>query len=430
MTLLLAYGLNHLTASVALREQVAFAENTLPDALSRAKAGLGTAEIVILSTCNRTEFYCCFEDGQAQEKRRLLDRWLSDFRQIGEQSLQEVCYCHANNAAVQHIIRVACGLDSMVLGESQVLGQLKRAWHISQQSDHTGMVLNQLGRHVITSARQIRSKTEISRNPVSLAYIILKLTHRIFDSLKPCTALLIGAGEMTELIAKHLTDNNLGHIMMANRTLQNIESLAYRFHADVGGLESLQTQLTEADIVISATGAARPLISKEMVKEAMHARKNRPMLMVDLAVPRDIEPETRELANLYLYSLDDLQSLILENSHKREMAAREAEQLVESACMNFANRLKGRDAVDTIRALREQTEAQGQQALAEALTRMDKGEEATEVLTWAVRNLTNKWLHAPTTALRDAVTEDDTSLNEAATRLHGLKFDQSGADSK
>lgn len=422
---LLVYGLNHLTAPVALRERIAFTKESLPHTLVQAKSALGAKEIVIVSTCNRTELYCCFSTEIAQEKRRqLFSQWLSNFHQLEDENLADACYCHAGEMAVRHITRVACGLDSMVLGEPQIMGQVKQAWQISQQAKHTGATLNQLGQHVIAAAKHIRETTKIGHNPVSLAYIILKLAYRIFDSLSPCTAILIGAGEIIGLTARHLADASLGQMIMANRTLDNIQSLAHQFHAQAIHLEALPKQLASADIVISATGSSRPLISKAMVAEAMQQRKNRPVLMVDLAVPRDIEAKTKELPSVYLYSLDDLQNLILENSQKRTVAAQKAERIVVEASLRFIDYLKGRGAVDVIRALREQAQTQAQQALAEAQARLNKGEDATEVLARLAHSLTNQWLHAPTTVLRQAMTEEDGGLNDAALRLHGLGLSQ------
>lgn len=417
----LVYGFNHKTAPLELREQVAFTKARLPYALQRARADLALSEVVILSTCNRTELYCSLDDSRHTDAQgQQLGNWIADFHNLDQRRLLSVCYQHHDEQAARHAIRVASGLDSMVLGEPQIMGQVKTAYSTALQSETAGPVLNQLNQHSLAAAKRIRAKTKIGHNPVTLAYATLTLASKIFADIADCTALLIGVGEIIELMARHLLSADIKRLIIANRTLEHAKNLARPFGADAISLGDLRENLSKADIIVSCTGSEVALVGKGMVEEALHRRQHKPIFMADLAVPRDIEPEAGELANIYLYKVDDLERLITKSNRNRLQAARAAEPMVHDAAADFMSYLKGRDAISVIADLRQQAERLAAEELAKAEVRLAKGEDAREVVQHLSRALVNKWLHNPVTALRRAASEEQKDVLHAAMRLHRL----------
>lgn len=413
---LLTYGLNHKTAPVELREAVAFGEAALPAALAELTRIPGVQEAVILSTCNRTELYlCCGEDAGLDEARA----WLQSH--AGPRApLSAHLYCHHDRPTVSHAMRVASGLDSMILGEPQILGQMKQAFQIARDAGAAGPILTRLFEHVFSVAKQVRTETDIGANPVSVAFAAVSLARQIFTHLSEQTALLIGAGETIELTARHLAEQGLRRMIVANRSLERAQQLAQRHHGYATRLDSLATHLVEADIIISSTASPEPLLHHSQVKAALKQRRHKPMFLLDLAVPRDIDPAVARLEDAYLYTVDDLKDVIAENMRSRELAARQADSLIELRIEEFMHWLVSRDASSTISALR--TRMAGEQAtlLQKAQRMLAQGKPVEEVLEFVSHGLVNKMLHHPSAALRNAGPDEQAELLQAAIRLFKL----------
>ena len=413
---LLALGINHKTAPVAVREKVAFAPERLEEALAEACHEAKLAEVAILSTCNRTELYCSGETGAA----RAVLEWLGRYHRLDYDELEPCSYVHWDEDAVRHMMRVACGLDSLVLGEPQILGQLKSAYAVAQAARSIRAELGRLFQQAFSVAKQVRTQTAIGENPVSVAYAAVNLAQHIFADLSKSRALLIGAGETIELVARHLLQAGVREIVVANRTLERAQKLADEVGARAILLPEIPEALGRADIVISSTASPLPILGKGAVERALKQRKHRPMFMVDIAVPRDIEPEVGELSDVYLYSVDDLREVIEENVKSRESAAREAESLIGHGAAQFMRQLRSLDAVDTLRALRSKMETVREQELTKALRLLDNGKDPRQVLEQLSRGLTNKLLHAPTVQLKNATSQGRTELLELTEELFDL----------
>ena len=398
---LLALGINHKTAPVAVREQVAFTPEQLIDALAHAREHARLNEIAILSTCNRTELYCSTELAGTRE----LLEWLGQYHNLDPDTLQHCSYAYWNEDAARHMMRVASGLDSLVLGEPQILGQLKSSYSLSQEHGYISAELGRLFQQTFSIAKQVRTDTAIGQNPVSVAYAAVSLSQHIFADLSKSKALLIGAGETIELVARHLCQAGVKEITVANRTLSRALSLAEEFSGKAILLGDIPEALPDADIVIASTASQLPILGKGAVESALKKRKHRPIFMVDIAVPRDIEEQVAELDDVYLYTVDDLTEVIEENQRNREDAAREAEILVESGTHDFMGQLRALEAVDTLTALRTRTESLRDQELEKALRQLRNGKSAEDVLNQLARGLTNKVLHQPTIQLRKASAE-------------------------
>ena len=413
---LIALGINHRTAPVEIRERIAFPAGTLGDALRALTEQRGVAEAAILSTCNRTELYCHVEEGEATA----LIHWLADYHRLPAGRLEPCTYIHRDLEAVRHMLRVASGLDSMVLGEPQILGQMKTAFRDAQEAGTLGTLLNRLFQHTFAVAKQVRTDTAIGASPVSVAFAAVSLARQIFGDLDRNTALLIGAGETIELAARHLHQHGLGRMIIANRTVERAHSLAAEFNAYAIALDEIPAHLQEADIVISSTASPAPLLHKAEVKAALKARKHRPMFMVDIAVPRDIAPEVAELEDVYLYTVDDLHSVIQENMASRQEAARQAEEIIEVQAEHFMGWLRSLDAATTIRAYRAQADAIRREVLEKAKKQLAQGKDPQQVLEFLAHTLTNKLVHAPSSALRQAGADERGDLIELARELFGL----------
>ena len=428
---ILAFGLNHSTAPVALRERVVFGRDSVPPALGELIAG-GVREAAILSTCNRTEIYCGhgyragYDDDGATEAPAILD-WLCRHTGIRRAQLADNVYHLPDELAVKHAFRVASGLDSMVLGEPQILGQMKDAHRTAAAAGATGKVLNRLFQHTFSVAKLVRTDTAIGENSVSVAYAGVRLAKRVFSDLAAQTVLLIGAGETIELVARHLVDNGVGAIIIANRSRHRADLLAHAIGGEAITLADIPARLADADIVVTGTASTLPILGKGAVERALASRKNRrrakPLFVLDLAVPRDVEPEVAALRDVYLYTIDDLKQVVDRNLGLREAAARDAENLIDLQVVRFMRWMRSLDSVPAICALRRQLDALGEAEVERAVRRIRGGEDPEIVARQLARNLTNKFAHRPSRALHDANRDGDGDgdLAAAARQLFGLK---------
>ncbi|MDH4133731.1 MAG: glutamyl-tRNA reductase [Gammaproteobacteria bacterium] len=416
---LIAFGINHKTAPVSIREQAAFAPETLPEALHDITARAGVDEATILSTCNRTEVYCRVDE---TDPRKAI-QWFCDYHRLPANDLQPHLYMHPDQEAVKHAFRVAAGLDSLVLGEPQILGQMKTAFTAAHKMGVTGKILNRLFQQTFSVAKQVRTDTAIGASAVSVAYAAVSLAKKIFQNLSEKHVLLIGAGETIDLVARHLREQGVNRIIVANRTAERAELLAREIGGEAISLVEMPERLAEADIVISSTASQLPILGKGAVESALKQRRHRPMFMVDLAVPRDIEPEVSELADVYLYTVDDLQEAIQENMQARLDAAKEAEKIIDVQVVDFMHWVRSLDSVPAIRALRESAEAVTAAELRRAERRLARGDDPQRVMAELARAIANKFTHAPSDALKKAGHDGDAQLIEAARKLFNLEDD-------
>jgi glutamyl-tRNA reductase len=393
MSSLYALGLNHQTAPLAVRERVVFHVERLREALGEIKGSLAR-EAAILSTCNRTELYL---DG---EEPAAVVHWLAKYHDLAPGELAPYLYTHPAERAVRHAFRVASGLDSMVLGEPQILGQMKEAARTAESAGTLGTVLHKLFQRSFAVAKEVRSTTQVGATSVSMAAAAVKLAARIFPSLKDQGVLLIGAGEMIELCATHFAAQGPARLTVANRTLERAQKLAHRFNGQAIELKDLARHLHEYDIVVSCTASSLPILGKGLVERALRARRRRPIFMVDLAVPRDIEQEAAELDDVYLYTIDDLGGIVAANLDSRRSAVVQAEAIIETQVGQFMHWMQLRENVPLIRQLREQAEEMRRLELDRALRALARGEDPATVLDALSQGLTNKLLHAPTQALK------------------------------
>lgn len=414
-------GINHKTASVAVRERVAFDSAQMAETLTQLCALESINEAVILSTCNRTEIYTSAASGL---DFHTLAQWLSDTHSVARDELDSSLYFYQSEQAVQHAMRVASGLDSLVLGEPQILGQMKSAYAMAQDAGTVGVELGRLFRQTFTIAKRVRTETAIGENPVSVAFAAVRMAQHIFSEMSKSTALLVGAGETIELVARHLKQAGIGKIIVANRTLARAQSLVQELSGEAILLEQIPDYLPKADIVISSTASPLPILGKGMVERALKSRRHKPMFMVDIAVPRDIEQEVGELSDVYLYTVDDLRAIIEENIRSREDAAKQAETLVNAGVDHFMRDLKTLDAVQTVTDLRACIDGLREEQLEKALKQLAQGTDAEEVLRHFAHSFTNKVLHAPTVALRQASADSRLDVLSAARELFNLsKFE-------
>lgn len=402
---LLALGINHKTAPVALREKVAFSPDTLDQALNSLLAQPLVQGGVVLSTCNRTELYLSVE--QQENLQEQLVNWLCDYHQLSREEVRSSLYWHHGNDAVSHLMRVASGLDSLVLGEPQILGQVKKAFADSQRGHSLSSELERMFQKTFSVAKRVRTETDIGASAVSVAFAACTLARQIFESLSTVNVLLVGAGETIELVARHLREHNVKKLMIANRTRERAQLLADEVGAEVVNLAEIDVRLAEADIIISSTASPLPIIGKGMVERALKARRNQPMLLVDIAVPRDVEPEVGKLANAYLYSVDDLQQIIEKNMAQRKAAAVQAESIVVQESGEFMAWLRAQSAVETIRDYRAQAEQVREELQTRALAALQQGGDAEAILRDLAHKLTNRLIHAPTKSLQQAARDGD-----------------------
>jgi glutamyl-tRNA reductase len=413
---LIALGINHRTAPVELREQVAIGGERITDALHDLAGLPAVNEAAILSTCNRTELYCGIE----LDELDALSQWLGKFHHLDPAQIRPYLYSYPGEDAVRHILRVAGGLDSMILGEPQILGQMKAAYQAAAEAGTLRASLSRLFQHTFSVAKQIRTDTAIGESPVSVAFAAVSLAKQIFGEFESHTALLIGAGETIELSARHLREQKLGRLVVANRTLERAHRLATTFNGYGIGLEEIPAHLAEADIVIAATGSSQPVVSRTMVKQALKGHKHRPVFMVDIGVPRDIDPAVAELEDIYLYSVDDLQEVIQENLMSREQAAHKAEEIIDVQVERFMAWLRAQGAVSTIRDYRRGAQQQRDQVLAKARQMLAAGRDPQQVVDFLAHTLTNKLTHQPSVQIRQAAENGNVELLQAALQLFNL----------
>lgn len=389
-------GLNHQTAPLAVRERVVFAPDALGHALRDLLARPKVSEAAILSTCNRTELYIHGTEPQP------VVRWLEDFHQVPKDSLTPYVYTLPRERAVAHAFRVASGLDSMVLGEPQILGQMKEAVRCAESAGSLGLVLNRLFQRTFAVAKDVRSQTDIGSASISMAAAAVKLAERIFPAISGQRLLLIGAGEMIELAATHFAARNPRSITIANRTLERGRELAARFTAEAITLNELPQRLHEFDIVVTCTASMLPILGKGLLERAVKTRRHAPIFVVDFGVPRDVEPEAAELDDVFLYSIDDLSHIVQGNLQIRKEAVVQAEAMIATQAANFLRWLEGRSVVPTITALHGHHDQLRAAELERARKLLANGTPPAEVLELLARGLTNKFLHAPTQALNQA----------------------------
>lgn len=413
---LLIVGINHTSAPVEMREQVAFTPEQLVDALNDLAHHANLSEVAILSTCNRTEVIATSPSLDTQA----IVNWLADYHGLNVTDLRPSIYEKLNKDGALHAVRVACGLDSMVIGEPQILGQVKEAYEHARRIGTLGTELQHLSQTTFRIAKRVRTETSIGENSVSVASTAVTLAGRLFSDLPACHILLIGAGDTSELVGRHLLSAGINQITIANRTLENARRLARELGGTAIDLQSIPAKLPEADIVIASTAARLPVLGKGVVERALKSRKHRPILMVDLAVPRDIEPEVAQLRDIYLYSVDDLQEIIEANLSDRLQAADAAEQIVTEEVSAYRSRHETRHVDATMVRFRALHENIKQEELIKALSRLERGVDPAEVMSQLANQLTNKFLHAPSAGIRDAASNGNDERLAAIRDLYDL----------
>jgi len=404
---IITLGLNHKTAPVEIRERLAFSPESLSDAVKSLSALKNIKEAAILSTCNRTELYCTINTANKTDQEALTQQainqvteWLIQFHDLSNDEINQHLYTHNHADSIRHALQVACGLDSLVLGEPQILGQMKQAYAHANEQGTMGNLLGKLFQHAFSVAKQVRTDTEIGSSPVSVAFAAVSLSKQIFGDLDEQTALMIGAGETIELAARHLHGSNIKHMIIANRSVEKGQSLADQFDAEAIALPQIPDFLHQADIVISSTASPLPILGKGAVENALKKRKHKPIFMCDIAVPRDVEAEVGELDDVFLYTVDDLQEIIQENIESRQEAAEQAREIIENQVDDFLNWERALDSVEVIRDIRENTENIANEILEKAQKQLSQGKSPEEAMAFLARALTNKLLHQPSATLR------------------------------
>jgi glutamyl-tRNA reductase len=418
---LIALGINHNSAAVEVRERVAFAPEQVSEALVDACDIAGVEEVVILSTCNRTELYAILPEGARMgDKAAELIEWLANYHHLSARELHQFAYIHEDAQALRHLVQVASGLDSMVLGEPQIFGQLKSAFAVASEAGTVGGEFTRLFPRVFSIAKRVRTDTAIGENPVSVAYAAVDLAGHIFADLTQCNALLVGAGETIELVARHLVGAGVQNIVIANRTLGRARELAQKFGAEAVLLADIPMQLKNADIVITSTASQLPILGKGAVEEALKVRKHRPFLMIDIAVPRDIESQVGELDDVYLYTVDDLREIVDQNLRSRSSEACKADTIIDEGLLQYTEEMRSLGAVDTVKEYRMMAEQLREQELQRAQRALARGDDPRQILAQLSRAITNKLIHAPTTGLKQASIDGRQDIINNARKLLGL----------
>jgi glutamyl-tRNA reductase len=412
---LIALGLNHLTAPVALREQVAIDADATPPALAELAAQPGVDEAMILSTCNRTELYCSVREGCEHSP----EAWLHARNQMTPGRLDEFIYRHTDGDAVRHVFRVATGLESMVLGEPQILGQVKDAWRAARSAQTLQAPMDRLLQNAFAVAKRVRTETRIGTGPVSVAFTAVRLVEQAFADLRESCVLLIGAGDTIELAVRHLIERGVKRLIVANRTIETAQALVNPVGGYAIALADLAKHLAEADIVISATASREPILDVPMLQDALQQRRRRPMLLIDLAVPRDIDAAAAELPDVFLYTIDDLQQAIDSGRRSREASVREAEAIIDLQVERYLAWRRAAEFDRPLRVYRASAEAQRDEVLARAREMLANGRDPHEALDFLANTLTGKLLHTPSVRLHEAAEHGDQALLDAATRLFG-----------
>lgn len=407
-------GVNHTTAPIQIREHVAFNSEHLGNAL-RELTSHDASEAAILSTCNRTELYCSTDNPLKPLA------WLSQYHKLEKDAIAPYIYTLPDDEPVKHAFRVASGLDSMVLGEPQILGQFKQSVKIAQEAGTLGTLLHKLFQRTFEVAKEVRTNTDIGANSISMAAAAVKLAQRIFGDISQQKVLFIGAGEMIELCADHFAAQHPKSMTIANRTIERGSNLAQKINGQAILLNDLPAHFAEFDIVVTSTASALPIIGLGMIESALKVRRHRPIFMVDLAVPRDIEAEVAELDDVFLYTVDDLAQVVSDGIENRQSAAVEAEMIVANRVENFMQWVRKRDAVPTIKALRDQAEAMRKAELDKALRLIQKGEHPEKALEALSIALTNKFMHAPSHALHQTHGDEHARLENILKQLYQIK---------
>lgn len=411
----LTFGLNHVSAPVSVRERVSFPVDLVKPALDGLRSAFGSSvrEAAILSTCNRTEIYCAAEPQVSQH----LPDWLADFNRLESGNLRPHLYQYQQNDAVRHAFRVASGLDSMVLGEPQILGQMKDAVRAAEQAGALGTMLHQLFQRTFSVAKEVRSQTAIGAHSVSMAAAAVRLAERVFGDLSQASVLFIGAGEMIELCATHFAAASPKHMVVANRTVERAEQLASRFVAKTMKLSDIPDRIADFDVIVSCTASSLPILGLGMVERATRQRRHRPMVMVDLAVPRDIETEVGRLADVYLYSVDDLGRMVQSATDARRAAVVQAEAIIETRVQNFMHWLQTREIVPAIVEFQHAVDQVRLAELERARKLLARGASPEQVLEHLAHGLTQKYMHGPLAALNHSEAEERSQLLSLLPRL-------------
>lgn len=411
---LLALGVNHHTAPLAIREQVAFGPEKLEHALHDLTQSRRATEAAILSTCNRTELYVNSPEPET------VSAWLAEFHRIEPQELAPYLYALPREKAAQHAFRVAAGLDSMVLGETQILGQMKQAVQTAEKAGTLGLLLHKLFQRTFSVAKEVRSSTEIGANSVSMAAAAVRLAERIFPSIREQACLFIGAGEMIELCITHFAAQHPRRMTVANRTVERARPLADRFGAGAIPLTALSDELADYDIIVTSTASPLPILGKGLLERAIKQRRHRPIFIVDLAVPRDVEAEVAEMNDVFLYTVDDLGQVVQEGMDNRVAQVAQAEAIIETSVENFLHWMEGRELVPVIRSLRDAAERHRRHEIEKAQKALARGEDPAKVLDALSHTLSNKLLHAPTHALSHASRDEREQIAHLVSKLYGL----------
>ncbi len=409
-----AFGVNHHTAPVAIRERVAFPAEILPRALVDMTGRSLAREAAILSTCNRTEIYC-----NTQEPGDVVE-WMAEFHSLEPREVSPFVYQLPNDQAVKHAFRVASGLDSMVLGETQILGQMKQAAEKAKAAGTLGLLLNKLFQRTFSVAKEVRSSTEIGASTVSMSAAAVTLAERIFSDLSDQSVLFVGAGEMIDLVATHFAARQPRRLMVVNRTVERARELAHRLGGEAAALTSLPELLPDYDVLVTSTASPLPIVGLGMVERAVKIRKHRPMFMVDLAVPRDIEPEVRQLSDVFLYTVDDLGEVVRAGQDARLAQVQQAESIIDTSVREFMTWMEGRKAVPLLRALRDHAERMRRHELEKAHKLLAKGEDPQEVMEAMSRALMNKYLHDPSHTINQAGPEEREQITRLLARVYNL----------
>jgi len=414
-------GLNHQTAPVATRERLAFTAEELPEVLNRLKNEAGLDEAMVLSTCNRVELYgICDNPDECHE--RLL-KFLADYHRLAADNFADNLYFHIDSEAIHHAFRVASSLDSMVVGEPQILGQLKDAFAIASDESGTGLILNRFLHRAFFIAKEVRTQTKIASCAVSVSFAAVELAKKIFGDLHDMKVMLIGAGEMCELAARHFINQGVEQVLVTNRTLSRAQQLADEFSGIALPFDIFHSHLDQVDIILSSTGAPDYLIHPQDLVRALKKRRNRPMFLIDIAVPRDINPKINELDNIYLYDVDDLQDVVTENLDQRQQEAKRAEELVVKEVEKFEQWLASLAVTPTIKKLREQVLEIGHQELNKTLAGFgDLNDKEKHRLEAMVNAIANKFLHHPINYLKSHT--DDTTTRPATVIREIFKLDK------
>ncbi|MAZ45358.1 MAG: glutamyl-tRNA reductase [Gammaproteobacteria bacterium] len=414
---ILAYGINYRTAPINVRERIAFTAEELLSDLTKAKRSIaGVREVVIISTCNRTELIVSIDS----EGRKAVEDWLCSYRTIRKEELEQLAYAYWNQSAAEHLIKVSSGLDSQVLGEPQILGQIKNAYEVARLAGTLGPELNLLSQITINWAKKVRSETGIGENPVSVAYAAVVMAQQIFSSVKNKMVLLVGAGDTISRVGEHLRELGIKNMVVANRTLMHAEALAEKLDGQASTIDAISGHLHNFDMIIASTGSSSHVLGLEKFQTAAKKRKNRPVFIVDLAVPRDIDPAVDFISNIYLYTIDDLTDIIQENINKRKVQAIAANEIAASGASAYMQESRMRQHTDLLKTFRNSHTSIAREEETKALNSIAAGEDPSKVISELAHNLTNKLIHQPTVAIRDASASNRNDLLEFIKDLYEL----------